>query len=66
LQYAKSYNKRLEEEDTKSAEELAVSTVGKVDPKKHIETSVEELMTQNITQTLTSMLDTVVFTDREV
>jgi len=61
LNYSKAYNKRLEEEDTKTPEELAVSTVGKIDPKKHLESSVEELMTQNIAQTLTAMIDTIIF-----
>jgi len=61
LTFAKSYNKRLEEEDTKTPEELAVSTVGKIDPKKHLEASVEELMTHNIAQTLTTMIDAIIF-----
>jgi len=61
LDFAKQYNKRLEEEDTKTAEQLTVDTVGKIDPKKHLETSVEELMTANISQCLGAMLATVVF-----
>jgi hypothetical protein len=54
------YNKRLEETEGKSAEELTTMNVGKLDPKKHLEMSVEELMTRNISQCLGSMLDTVV------
>jgi hypothetical protein len=54
------YNKRLEETEDKTAEELTVMNVGKLDPKKHLEMSVEELMTRNISQCLGSMLDTVV------
>jgi len=61
LDYTKQYSKRLEEEETKTAEELVVSTVGKLDPKKHLEQSVEDLMTNNITQCLGAMLGTVVF-----
>lgn len=61
LELAKSYDKWLEEEDTKTAEELTVMHVGKLDPKKHLEQSVEELMTANISQSLGAMLDTVVF-----
>jgi len=61
LDFTKQYNKRLEEEDQKTAEELTVDTVGKIDPKKHLETSVEELMTANISQCLGAMLGTVVF-----
>jgi len=62
MDFAKKYNKRLEEEDGKTKEELAVMNVGKIDPKKHLESSVEELMTRNISQCLGTMLDTVIFT----
>jgi 26S proteasome regulatory subunit N11 len=61
LSFAKQYNKRLDEEESKTAEELIVSTVGQADPKKHLETAVEELMNTNITQSLGAMLGTVVF-----
>lgn len=61
LELAKKYNKRLEEEEGKTPEEKTVMNVGKLDPKKHLESSVEELMTRNISQCLGSMLDTVVF-----
>jgi len=61
LDLAKQYNKRLEEEDSKTEEELAVINVGKIDPKRHLGASVTELMTRNITQSLGMMLDTVVF-----
>lgn len=61
LDLAKQYNKRLEEEDSKTEEELAVINVGKLDPKRHLDASVNELMTRNITQSLGMMLDTVVF-----
>lgn len=61
LELATKYHKRLEEEDNKTAEELVVMNVGKIDPKKHLEANVEELMTKNISQTLGSMLDTVIF-----
>jgi 26S proteasome regulatory subunit N11 len=61
LDYTKQYAKRLEEEDTKTPEELVVSSVGKIDPKKHLENSVEEMMTDNINQCLGAMLGSVVF-----
>lgn len=35
--------------------------VGKLDPKKHLASNVEELLTANITQTLGIMIDTVIF-----
>jgi len=34
---------------------------GRIDPKKHLEMHVDQLMTSNITQTLGLMLDTVLF-----
>jgi 26S proteasome regulatory subunit N11 len=61
LELAKSYHKRLEEAEGKTSEELLQLNVGKLDPKKHLEMQVEELMTSNISQTLGLMLDTVVF-----
>jgi len=59
--FVKSYNKWLQDEDAKTKEEFEVSNVGKVDPKKHLEESVEELMANNIMQTLGCMLSTIVF-----
>lgn len=66
LELAKSYNKRLEDAEGKSAEELLQLSVGKMDPKKHIESQVEELMTSNISQTLGLMLTSVIFSDDEL
>ena len=59
--FVKSYNKWLQDEDAKTKEEFEVSNVGKVDPKKHLEESVEELMANNIMQTRGCMLSTIVF-----
>lgn len=61
LRFTKEYRKRLEEEDRKSQEQLEVENVGKLDPKRHLESSVEELLTANINQTLGTMLQVVVF-----
>jgi len=61
LDFAKSYNKRLEEEDNKTTEEIALLGVGKLDPKKHLENEIEELLATNINQCLGTMLDTVIF-----
>lgn len=61
LELCKEYNKRLEEEEKLTKEELVVANVGKIDPKKHLSASVEELITTNITQSLGTMLATVVF-----
>jgi len=58
---AEGYNKRIAEEDVKTDHELTVSTVGKIDPKRHLESSVSDLMSTNIVQCLATMLDTVAF-----
>lgn len=42
-------------------EQLEIKNVGKQDPKRHLEEDVDKLMTNNITQCLGSMIDTVVF-----
>mmetsp|Transcript_60256 Transcript_60256/g.70386 ORF Transcript_60256/g.70386 Transcript_60256/m.70386 type:complete len:311 (+) Transcript_60256:256-1188(+) len=55
------YNARVQEEEGKTAEEVMVDNVGKIDPKKHLEGNVMELMSSNIIQCLGTMLDTVVF-----
>jgi 26S proteasome regulatory subunit N11 len=61
LSLAKQYKKRLEEEEGKTEEELIVLNAGKIDPKKHLEQDVEDLMTSNISQLLGTMIDAVVF-----
>lgn len=40
---------------------LLLFVQGRIDPKKHLEMHVDQLMTSNITQTLGLMLDTVLF-----
>eukprot|EP00004_Rigifila_ramosa_P019530 TRINITY_DN4979_c0_g1_i2.p1 TRINITY_DN4979_c0_g1~~TRINITY_DN4979_c0_g1_i2.p1 ORF type:complete len:311 (+),score=73.68 TRINITY_DN4979_c0_g1_i2:125-934(+) len=61
LELAKSYNKLILDEAKLTPEQIVVANVGKQDPKKHLEATVEELMSRNITQTLGTMLDTVMF-----
>lgn len=48
LDFTKKFGKRLEEEEGKTKDELAVMHVGKIDPKKHLESNVEDLMTRNM------------------
>jgi 26S proteasome regulatory subunit N11 len=45
----------------KTKQEMEVSTVGKIDPKKRIENNVETLMTSNILSSLSAMIDAVLF-----
>jgi 26S proteasome regulatory subunit N11 len=61
LRLTKDYNERVQQEEGKTAEEVMVENVGKVDPKRHLENHVMELMSSNIVQCLGTMLDTVVF-----
>eukprot|EP00904_Undaria_pinnatifida_P011522 jgi/Undpi1/74/HiC_scaffold_1.g00074.m1 len=61
LKLSKEYNQRVQEEEGKTVDELAVLNVGKVDPKRHLENDVSELMAANIVQSLGAMLDTVIF-----
>jgi len=61
LKLTKEYNERVVMEEGKSAEEVMVENVGKVDVKRHLEQGVNDLMSNNIIQCLGTMLDTVVF-----
>jgi len=61
IELAKSYDKAVQEENELSREKLVVHKVGKLDPKKHLEQDLSELMSANITQCLGTMLDTVIF-----
>ncbi|KAJ1950950.1 multicatalytic endopeptidase [Linderina pennispora] len=52
LKLADSYNKSVQEEQKLTADELKTRHVGKQDPKRHLESVVEEVMGNNIIQTL--------------
>ena len=61
LQLSADYNERIVSEEGKTEKEILVENVGKVDPKKHLEGCVSDLMSSNIIQCLGTMLDTVIF-----
>jgi len=61
LKLTEDYNDRIVQEEGKTSEEILVENVGKIDPKKHLETCVADLMSANIIQCLGTMLDTVIF-----
>lgn len=61
LKLTVEYNERVKQEEGKTSEEIEVENVGKIDPKRHLEASVADLMSSNIIQCLGTMLDTVVF-----
>lgn len=60
-QLSQSYCERIKEEEGRTPEEVEVMNVGKVDPKKHLEADVNELLANSIVQCLGTMIDTVVF-----
>lgn len=49
------------EEQELAPEKRVVANVGKMDAKKHMQSSVTDLMSSNITQAMGTMLDTVIF-----
>eukprot|EP00440_Ansanella_granifera_P030440 gb/GFBE01033070.1/.p1 GENE.gb/GFBE01033070.1/~~gb/GFBE01033070.1/.p1 ORF type:complete len:317 (+),score=112.93 gb/GFBE01033070.1/:1-951(+) len=61
LDLTEKYNKVIQEEFKLSEEEFIVKQVGKVDAKKRLEHDIDEIMTNNILQSLGCMLATVVF-----
>jgi len=58
---ADDYSKRIDMEMKKTKTEIVVSTIGKVDPKKHLTSNVEDLMGSNILQSLGMMTNTKTF-----
>jgi len=61
LKLTADYNERVQQEEGKTPEQILVENVGKIDPKRHLENCVQDLMSSNIIQCLGTMLDTVVF-----
>jgi len=61
LELSINYNKSVQDESKLTPEKLAIAHVGKLDPKKHLQQDVEQLMSANIAQSLGAMLDTVIF-----
>jgi 26S proteasome regulatory subunit N11 len=61
LDLTERYDTVIQDEFKCTADEFAVKQVGKVDAKKRLETDVENIMANNILQSLGAMLATVVF-----
>lgn len=55
------YAKRIEEEIKEDSETLKIKNVGKFDPKRHLESNIEDLMNGNIMQILGTMVNTKIF-----
>jgi len=61
LTLAESYNKSIQEEQSMTPEQLAIRHVGKKDPKRHLQDTVEKTMSNNVVQTMGTMIDSIVF-----
>jgi len=61
LALAKLYNKSLEEDEKLTPEQLAIKNVGKQDPKRHLEETIDTLLAGNIVQNVGAMMDIVAF-----
>jgi 26S proteasome regulatory subunit N11 len=59
--HAKEYAKRVKEEEEKSVSQIAVEHVGKVDPRKRVETGCTSLLSKNIAQVVGVALNNQVF-----
>ena len=56
----KDYNKWIEEENKQTEKEFVVSSVGKMNPKNHLLSNVDDLLHENVMESLGTMLNTVV------
>jgi len=61
LALAEGYNKSVVEEMAMTDDQLKTRHVGKKDPKRHLEDTVQEAMTSNIVMMMGKMLDAVSF-----
>lgn len=55
------YTKWIQEENKRTKEEFIVSSVGKMNPKSHLTSGIEEALNQNVMECLGTMINTVVF-----
>lgn len=61
LKLAQLYKKSLEDEENMTDEQKAIKNVGKQDPKRHLNETVNKMLSDNIVQNLASMMDTASF-----
>uniref|UniRef100_A0A914Y2N5 26S proteasome regulatory subunit RPN11 C-terminal domain-containing protein n=1 Tax=Panagrolaimus superbus TaxID=310955 RepID=A0A914Y2N5_9BILA len=60
LKLSQCYKKSLEDEENMTEEQKA-KNVGKQDPKRHLDETVNKMLADNIVQNLASMMDTASF-----
>lgn len=51
----------MEEEEKMTEEQLAIKNVGKQDPKRHLGDTVNQMLADNLVQSLAAMLDVSAF-----
>uniref|UniRef100_A0A914YWK7 26S proteasome non-ATPase regulatory subunit 14 n=1 Tax=Panagrolaimus superbus TaxID=310955 RepID=A0A914YWK7_9BILA len=61
LKLSRLYKKSLEDEENMTDEQKAIKNVGKQDPKRHLDETVNKMLADNIVQNLASMMDTASF-----
>ena len=52
------YNKWIQEENKKTKEEFVVSSVGKLNPKVHLSSHIDETLNENVMECLGTMVNT--------
>lgn len=55
------YNKWIQQEIKQTKEEFVVSSVGKLNPKTHLSSMIEDTLNENVMECLGTMVNTVVF-----
>ena len=55
------YNKWIQEENKETFKEFQVSSVGKLNPRNHLISNIEDVMNENVMECLGTMVNTVVF-----
>jgi 26S proteasome regulatory subunit N11 len=55
------YNKWIQEENKETTKEFVVSSVGKMNPKTHLMSNIDDAMNENVMECLGTMINTVVF-----
>lgn len=60
-EFAVKYEEAVQQEEKMSVKELMIANVGRTDAKKKLSSNISDLMSDNIVQTLGTMVDSVVF-----
>jgi len=55
------YNKWIQEENKKTKDEFVVSSVGKMNPKNHLSSTIDETLNENVMESLGTMVNTLIF-----